>query len=58
MPKFGDEEFKIRGFAASPTGHTGIGGYQINKYAELQGGYLQIPNNSNWNAEIDIYYKK
>ena len=53
------EEYRTRGVFSGITGHTGIGGYQISKYAELQGGYVEIPlpQKKEWNTEIHLYIK-
>lgn len=53
------EEYKTRGVFSGITGHTGIGGYQISKYAELQGGYVEIPlpQKREWNTEIHLYIR-
>lgn len=53
------EEYRTRGVFSGITGHTGIGGYQISKYAELQGGYVEIPllPQRKWNTEIHLYIK-
>jgi hypothetical protein len=40
------------------TGHTGLGGYQISKYAEILGGYVELPQEKEWNTEIHLYIKK
>lgn len=53
-----NEEYKTRGVFKGETGHTGIGGYQISRYAELQGGYVEIPKIKKWNTEIHLYIKK
>lgn len=52
-----EEEYKTRGVFSGPTGHTGLGGYQISKYAEQFGGYIKLPANKQWNTEIDLYIK-
>lgn len=52
-----NEEYKTRGVFKGETGHTGIGGYQISRYAELQGGYVEIPKIKKWNTEIHLYIK-
>lgn len=52
-----NDDYKTRGVFKGETGHTGIGGYQINRYAELQGGYVEIPQEKNWNTEIHLYIK-
>lgn len=51
------EDYRTRGVFSGITGHTGIGGYQISKYAELQGGYVEIPTQKSWNTEIHLYIK-
>lgn len=53
-----NEGFKASGVFAGPTGHTGLGGYQISKYAESQGGFVQLPKDKIWNTEIHLYIKK
>ena len=53
-----NEGFKTSGVFAGPTGHTGLGGYQISKYAESQGGYVILPKEKEWNTEIHLYIKK
>ena len=53
-----NEEYKTRGVFKGETGHTGIGGYQISRYADLQGGYMEIPKIKKWNTEIHLYIKK
>ena len=50
-----DEDFKTRGVFAGATGHTGLGGYQINRYAKSQGGYVELPSHKDWNTEIHLY---
>ena len=52
-----NEDYRTRGVFSGITGHTGIGGYQISKYAELQGGYVEIPTQKSWNTEIHLYIK-
>lgn len=54
---FGEDYYKSRGAFSGPTGHTGLGGYQINKYAEMFGGYVRIPDvkDREWNTEIHLY---
>jgi len=53
-----NDDFKTRGVFAGQTGNTGIGGFQINKYAESQGGRVEIPLEKEWNTEIHLYIKK
>ena len=50
-------DYKTRGIFKGVTGHTGLGGYLVSKYAEQMGGYIDIPIQKNWNTEIDIYIK-
>lgn len=52
--------FKTRGALAGPTGHTGLGGYQINKYVTQMGGRVELPmpTDKKWNTEIHLYLKK
>jgi len=52
-----DRNFRTRGVFSGVTGHTGIGGYQISKYAELQGGFVRIPTERKWNTEIHFFIK-
>lgn len=52
-----NDDYKTRGVFKGETGHTGIGGYQISRYAELQGGYVEIHNTKSWNTEIHLYIK-
>ena len=58
--KVGEDEYKTKGVFRGPTGHTGLGGYQISKYAEQLGGYVKIPKEEEreWNTEIHLYLKK
>ena len=53
-------EFKTRGAMAGPTGHTGLGGYLINKYITQLGGKVELPSEKDktWNTEIHLYLKK
>lgn len=55
-----EDEYKTKGVFRGPTGHTGLGGYQISKYAEQLGGYVKIPKEEEreWNTEIHLYLKK
>ena len=52
--------FKTRGVFAGPTGHTGLGGYLINKHMTQQGGKVELPlpEDKTWNTEIHLYLKK
>jgi signal transduction histidine kinase len=52
------EDYKASGVFKGITGHTGIGGFQISKYAEQQGGFVEIPIVKQWNTEINLYIKK
>ena len=58
--KVTENEYKTKGVFRGPTGHTGLGGYQISKYAEQLGGYVKIPKEEEreWNTEIHLYLKK
>lgn len=58
--KVTENEYKTRGVFRGPTGHTGLGGYLISKYAEQLGGYVKIPKEEEreWNTEIHLYLKK
>ena len=53
-------DFKTRGVFAGPTGHTGLGGYLINKHMTKQGGKVELPlpEERTWNTEIHLYIKK
>lgn len=51
-------DYKSRGIFKGVTGHTGLGGYLVSKYAEQMGGYIDLPQQKEWNTEIDIYIKK
>lgn len=51
-------DYKTRGIFKGVTGHTGLGGYLVSKYAEQMGGYIDLPIKKEWNTEIDIYIKK
>jgi len=53
-----NEDYKTRGVFSGTTGHTGLGGYQISKYAEILGGYVELPQEKEWNTEIHLYIKK
>ena len=52
------EDYKARGVHAGPTGHTGLGGYQINRYAESQGGSIELHSTNQWNTEIHLKLPK
>lgn len=56
----GINEFRTRGAMAGPTGHTGLGGYLINKYVTQLGGKVELPSatDKTWNTEIHLYFKK
>lgn len=52
------KEYKTKGVFSGITGHTGIGGYQVSKYAESQGGKIEVfSNKDNWGTQICIYIK-
>ena len=53
-------DYKTRGVFAGPTGHTGLGGYLINKHMTQQGGKVELPlpEEKTWNTEIHLYLKK
>ena len=53
-----NEDYKTRGVFSGTTGHTGLGGYQISKFAEILGGYVELPKEKEWNTEIHLYIKK
>ncbi len=53
-----NEDYKTRGVFSGITGHTGLGGYQISKYAEILGGYVELPQEKEWNTEVHLYIKK
>ena len=53
-----NEDYKTKGVFSGTTGHTGLGGYQISKYAEILGGYVELPKEKEWNTEIHLYLKK
>ena len=53
-----NEDYKTRGVFSGITGHTGLGGYQISKYAEILGGYIELPQEKEWNTEVHLYIKK
>ena len=53
-----NEDYKTKGVFKGTTGHTGLGGYQISKYAEILGGYIELPQEKEWNTEIHLYIKK
>jgi sensor histidine kinase regulating citrate/malate metabolism len=53
-----NEDYRTRGVFSGTTGHTGLGGYQISKYAEILGGYVELPQEKEWNTEIHLYIKK
>ena len=53
-----NNDYKTRGVFKGTTGHTGLGGYLVSKYAQQLGGYIEIPQEKEWNTEIHIYIKK
>lgn len=53
-----EKEYKTRGVFSGITGHTGLGGYQVSKYAEQLGGFIKLPTDKKWNTEIHIYIPK
>ena len=53
-----NEDYKTRGVFSGTTGHTGLGGYQISKYAEILGGFVELPQEKEWNTEVHLYIKK
>ena len=51
------EDYVTRGVFGRETGHTGIGGYQTNRFAEMLGGKVQVCSTKEWNTEIHLYIK-
>ncbi len=56
-------EYITRGLFKGITGHTGLGGYQIYRYAKMQGGDVEVHSiedetPSDWNTEIHLIIKK
>ena len=52
------EDYITKGVCLGITGNTGLGGYQISKYAELYGGHVEVFRNKDWNTEIHLFIKK
>lgn len=55
--EIGINEYRLKGVYSGITGHTGIGGYQICRYIEQQGGYVDITRSERWNTEINLHIK-
>lgn len=51
------EDYVTRGVFGRETGHTGIGGYQTNRFAEMLGGKVEVYSKKEWNTEIHLYIK-
>ena len=52
------EDYVTRGVFGRETGHTGIGGYQTNRFAEMLGGKVKVYSETKeWNTEIHLYIK-
>ena len=51
------EDYVTRGVFGRETGHTGIGGYQTNRFAEMLGGKVEVYSKEDWNTEIHLYIK-
>ena len=53
----GTRKYVTRGVFGKETGHTGIGGYQTNRFAEMLGGKVEVYSEKEWNTEIHLYIK-
>lgn len=47
--------YKTNHAFSGPSGHTGIGGYQVNRIAVTHGGFINISRTDEWNTIIEIY---
>lgn len=56
-PDFTLAKYKSNHAFSGPTGHTGIGGYQVNRIAVTNGGFINISKTDEWNVIIEIYFK-
>lgn len=56
--KMRTDDYVTRGVFGRETGHTGIGGYQTNRFAEMLGGKVKVYSETKeWNTEIHLYIK-
>jgi two-component sensor histidine kinase len=51
-------EYTTYGFFKGITGHTGLGGYQIYRYAKMHGGDVEVHSSKDWKTEIHLIIKK
>lgn len=56
-PDFTLGKYKSNHAFSGPTGHTGIGGYQVNRIAVTNGGFVNILSTEEWPVIIEIYFK-
>lgn len=52
------EEYTTCGLFKGITGHTGLGGYQIYRYAQMHGGDVEVHSSKDWKTEIHLIIKK
>ena len=52
------EEYRTNGVFNGATGHTGIGGYQISRWANKYGGDVMVSKSDKWDTEIHLIIRK
>lgn len=52
------EDYRTNGVFNGVTGHTGIGGFQISRWANKYGGDVIVSKSDKWNTEIHLFLKK
>jgi sensor histidine kinase regulating citrate/malate metabolism len=52
------EDYRTNGVFNGATGNTGIGGFQISRWANQYGGDVMVGKSDKWNTEIHLFIKK